>query len=311
MGHHERVSIIIPTYNGGADLRRTLASVSVQTYPHFEVLVVDDDSDDGTPDQIERWPEWDYRMRLIRLTHSSGGPARPRNVGIEEATGSFIALLDDDDSWFPDKLERQLTRLRESGGSIVYSRATVQDRLNPARGQDYHQRWTPSVAGTLPEGDIWTELVRESIVPVLTVMFERKLADRVGSFDEHLTGVEDYHYWLRASAQGEHFCAVQTATATYTWSPTNLSHGRAGVQLRTLVALWLDIHRRYSYRPETAAALRKSRRALGDALLLQATQRGFSLTNRFSLGTEGLTNGPSPEAMWLAVKRLGRLAVGK
>ncbi len=111
------ISVVIPNYNGERFVARTLESVLNQTYQNFEIIVVDDYSTDGSPEIIGRYCEKEPRIRLIRLPENKG-VANARNTGILQAYGDYIALLDNDDLWVPDKLERQI-RLSEKA-DIVY-----------------------------------------------------------------------------------------------------------------------------------------------------------------------------------------------
>lgn len=116
------VSVVMPAYNARAYIEATLRSVQAQTYPRFEVLVVDDMSSDGTLEIVEAVAAQDARVRLIRLDRNFGGPAGPRNVGVRQAQGEWIAFLDADDIWHPDKLRLQLDVLRRTGAAFCSSR---------------------------------------------------------------------------------------------------------------------------------------------------------------------------------------------
>jgi glycosyltransferase involved in cell wall biosynthesis len=121
------VSVVIPAYNAGHFIRKTLASALAQTHPHFEVLLVDDGSTDATPEIVASVAQREPRLRLIR--QQNGGVAAARNRGIEEARGEFIAVLDADDLWHPDKLRLQAACLREAGPdtALVYCWACIID----------------------------------------------------------------------------------------------------------------------------------------------------------------------------------------
>ena len=97
------VSVIIPTYNRSADLRRALESIAAQTQPPYEVIVCDDGSEEDIRAVVD---EFNSRLNIsyIRIT-KSGGPGRPRNIAVAAATGSWISFLDSDDWWFPERLE--------------------------------------------------------------------------------------------------------------------------------------------------------------------------------------------------------------
>ena len=111
------VSVVIPNYNGERFVEKTLDSVLNQTYQHYEVIVVDDCSTDRSTEIIESYSRKDPRICLIRMPENSG-VAKARNKGIIQAKGDYIALLDNDDLWTKDKIERQI-KLTEKA-DIVY-----------------------------------------------------------------------------------------------------------------------------------------------------------------------------------------------
>ncbi len=102
------VSIIIPCYNAGERIRETLNSVLRQTYGNWEAIVVDDCSTDHSVEIVNSFIRKDTRFRLIINEKNSGGPAEPRNLGLAYAKGEYIAFLDSDDIWMPEKLTLQL-----------------------------------------------------------------------------------------------------------------------------------------------------------------------------------------------------------
>lgn len=115
----ELVSVITPCWNGEKYLAETIESVLRQTYPKWEMLIVDDGSSDGSPEIAMSYAQRDPRIRLIR--QENAGSAAARNNGIRRCAGQYIALLDADDLWDPDFLEEQLRFLREKNAVCVYS----------------------------------------------------------------------------------------------------------------------------------------------------------------------------------------------
>ncbi len=106
------ISVVVPTYNRGDLIRRTVDSVLSQTYSNFELIIVDDASTDNTEEIISSYK--DSRIRYIKLDENTHG-TRPRNTGILQSQGEYIALLDSDDEWLPNKLEKQLDFIKRSG----------------------------------------------------------------------------------------------------------------------------------------------------------------------------------------------------
>jgi len=109
------ISIVTPAYNAEKLIGRTIQSVIDQTFTDWEMIVVDDCSQDATRQVVEKWVDQDSRIRLESLSKNFGGPAGPRNVGVKLACGKYIAFLDSDDIWHPQKLEIQLKILNETG----------------------------------------------------------------------------------------------------------------------------------------------------------------------------------------------------
>lgn len=116
----ELVSIIIPTYNTEKFIELTLQSVQHQTYQNWEMILVDDASTDQTVGVIEKYAQNDNRIKLFKLSKNSGN-GFARNVALEKATGKYIAYLDADDLWFPEKLEKQIAFLKANNLPFTFS----------------------------------------------------------------------------------------------------------------------------------------------------------------------------------------------
>lgn len=112
---NDLISIVMPSYNSENFIVRTIESVLSQSYSIWELLVVDDGSNDSTRDIVAKFGHKDSRIRLIGLDENNGAPAAPRNIGVREAKGKWIAFLDSDDIWHPKKLALQMEVLHNSG----------------------------------------------------------------------------------------------------------------------------------------------------------------------------------------------------
>jgi teichuronic acid biosynthesis glycosyltransferase TuaG len=108
------VSIVMPSYNSEKVITSSIESVISQQYENWELLVVDDYSQDGTKDIVRSYSENDFRISLIALLKNNGAPAIPRNIGVSKANGEWIAFLDDDDVWHPAKLSIQMKAIYET-----------------------------------------------------------------------------------------------------------------------------------------------------------------------------------------------------
>jgi len=201
-----RVSIVIPTYNRRLLLKETLDSVMAQSYTDFEVLVIDDGSDDGTREMVTGIS--DPRIRYDGQAHS-GLPAAGRNRGIRISRGAWIAFLDSDDLWLPDKLEKQL-QLNETRPDIglFYSMATTIGHGNDQVPTIPYRR--------MRSGHVFEDLFYFNFIPTLTVLVRRATLDHVGLFDERpdFKAIEDYDLWLRIAHDYPVLC-LPLVTARY------------------------------------------------------------------------------------------------
>ena len=180
------VTVIIPTHNRWPMLGEAVESVLAQTSPDYELIVVDDGSTDETTQRLR-----DYGAHITVLTQPRRGVAAARNVGARAAAAKYLAFLDSDDLWHPNKLQRQLDFM-ESNTAVeicqteeIWIRNGV--RVNPRRK---HRK---------PSGDIFRASLDLCLVSPSAVMMRRELFERVGGFDESLPVCEDYDLWLRIS----------------------------------------------------------------------------------------------------------------
>lgn len=185
------VSVIIPVCDAARTIERALDSVFAQTFTNFEIIVVDDGSSDRTVELVSQFN--DDRLRLI--CHSQNrGAAAARNAGIEAAKGRWIAFLDADDAWFPEKLALQVELLeRVEAGQGACSTGFILHKEGRER------------TVTL---DMMPESFRSNIFfgctfsPGTTLMIDRAIFDKIGGFDEEFRRLEDWDWLLRFS---EHY----------------------------------------------------------------------------------------------------------
>ena len=186
------ISVVIPTYNSGALLKQTLDSALAQTVAALEIIVVDDGSTDETPDWITA--HYGERVRLIR--QRNGGVAAARNTGWRAAKGEWIAFLDHDDVWHPDKLERLLSAVTPKTG-VVYGRwREVNERGEalPEAAQLTRQKWWHGARGSV---FCWLFGWRCPLVSMSVPIVRRDLLEQIGGFDSRCVPCDDWDLWLQ------------------------------------------------------------------------------------------------------------------
>ena len=185
------VSVVIPAYNRAALIGESLESVYAQTYEPLEVIVVDDGSSDDLASALS--PYLDRGLRLIRHEVNKGAPAA-RNTGIAEAKGEFIAFLDSDDLWEPDKTARQVSALLASGPetALVYSGIRKIDQNGKFLG----------FKNPAKKGSIYLDLLANNwIGSTSTALVRASALTRVGGFDVTLRSRQDLDLWLRIARE--------------------------------------------------------------------------------------------------------------
>ena len=198
------ISVVMPNYNGHRFVEQAIDSVLNQTYPNFELLVVDDCSKDGSLSLIQQKAQNDNRIKVIALEHNAG-VAHARNVGINEAKGEFIALLDNDDLWTENKLERQLA-LANSGADIVYCSYDFIDEQNNSIKKPF----------IVPQQTNFNKMLASSVISCSTSFIKTELM-QVHPFNSDFSH-EDYVLWMELlrvcpTAYGDpkvlmHYCQV-------------------------------------------------------------------------------------------------------
>ncbi len=185
------VSAIVPTYNRRAMASEAAASVLAQRGADFELIVVDDGSSDGTLAHLAAAYGSNPALRLTRIKHR--GPAAARNHGVSLARAPFIAFLDSDDLWAPDKLSRQLSFMRGHPQCSI----SQSDEIWIRNGR----RVNPGRRHLKRAGDIFADSLRTCLISPSAVIMSTKLFRAIGGFDEDFAAAEDYDLWLRILAQ--------------------------------------------------------------------------------------------------------------
>lgn len=161
------VSIIVPVYNAGAFIEDTIRMVLAQTYTQWELLLVDDCSKDDSRAKIEAFCGQDERIRLI-ARERNGGAAEARNMGMDNAGGRYIAFLDADDVWLPEKLEKELRFMEEKNAAFAFTAYEFGDEA--ARG-------TGKIVN-VPETLTYKEALSRTVIFTTTVIFDLTRIDK-------------------------------------------------------------------------------------------------------------------------------------
>lgn len=180
------VSVVIPVYNAEKHLEETLASVFAQTYPHIEIVAVDDGSKDRSIQILEQYPG---RIHVVKQTNA--GAAVARNRGVQEAKGKWVAFLDADDLWTPDKVQRQLEAC--SGYAWSHTDSVFVGGVNDGRkDSDFTKKH---------QGQILEQLICSNFIGTSTLMIQRQVFLDAGGFDESLRSIQDWELWIRIARQ--------------------------------------------------------------------------------------------------------------
>jgi len=183
------VSIIIPTYNRAGFLKEAIKSVLAQTYKNIEVIVVDDGSTDNTPKLVKQFTD----KRIIYLRQENKGASSARNKGIESARGNYIAFLDSDDIWLPQKIEKQLKifNISRCNPGLVYTGIQYMDYDGNLKKQKKIIRF---------RGNILKRLLRKNIPGVgSTMLVKKECFEKCGLFDKRLPSRTDLDMLIRIS----------------------------------------------------------------------------------------------------------------
>lgn len=237
------VSVIIPAYNSAHYLTGAVDSILAQTFTDFEILVIDDGSTDDTGQVMARYGA---PVRYIRQPNS--GVAAARNRGIAESQGRYVAFLDADDTWMPQKLERQVRALEAGGGSgVCYSAFTVVNSDLKFLFNRHSQRQATALEDLLLRGNV--------VGSICTVLCERSLLENAGGFDPAFSQCADWDLWVRLAVQTE-FLYVDEPLVTYRQHDASMSRNAPLLEYDSLQVL----HKGFAM-PALSESLRAQRSA--------------------------------------------------
>lgn len=184
------VSVVIPFFKAKEYILETIYSVLTQSYKNFEIIIVDDGSDEHFPELLEFFG----KNNIKYLKKGNGGPASARNLGAKEAQGELLAFLDADDLWDSEKLGKQVVLMQTSGSQLVYSKKV-----------DFVSETNELIRPVYKcyRGDVLRQLIRNNFITNSSVLLRKDVFEEVGGFveDRKYFSIEDYQLWLRVCSK--------------------------------------------------------------------------------------------------------------
>lgn len=278
-----RVSALIALHDGAETIGRAIRSVLAQTHTEVEAVVVDDASSDNSCAIVEDLVAKDPRVKLIRRSQGSGGPATPRNEAIKASSGEFLALLDQDDEWLPTKVELQLEQFEDRRVGLVFSNCRLS---NGALRHD--EEWE------LPDVETLAGIARDNPIVACSAIWPRAVTDSIGGFNAQLSSIDDRDYWVRIAIAGFSFRYVPAVLAVKNTLGERLSSDRV-LHDRLSVEMWTHYADAYPGETEFSNALAAATRR--HALSVAHSNRTLSRLRRPYRVFEGWRIDPTIETM--------------
>ena len=203
MRHCPLVSVIMPAYNSEQFIEKSIRSALTQTCSDLEIIVIDDCSKDGTVQIVQRLAQEDDRVRLIQ-NETNLGAANSRNKGMDCSRGRYVALLDSDDIWYPEKLEKQIKLAEETGAGLLYSSYAMVDEQGKKKCRDFLVNERISLKSMLRKNEIGcsTVLLRADVIQ------QRRFSNAYYH--------EDYVLWLQLLKEGVPAAGLREVLVDYT-----------------------------------------------------------------------------------------------
>lgn len=224
MNNKPLISVITPSYNSKAYIIETVDSVLNQSYTNFEMLIIDDCSNDGSYELIKDYIKADDRIKVYRLEKNNGCPAGPRNYALGIAQGEYVAFLDSDDIWHKDKLKIQLEYMLDndcfftaSEIKIFHNKVEVENEIDAKLELDL----------TKVNKIAHSKLIFKNIIPNSSVMLRKnKIGELKFNIDLRYKAIEDYHMWLRILEKGGECCKLSFNLLFYRIAETSISKSK-------------------------------------------------------------------------------------
>jgi len=218
-----KISVIIPVYNQIIFLPAALDSVLRQNFSDWEALIIDDGSKEDIYGVVETYLV-DPRFHYYRLEKNNGVSAA-RNFGVAEATGEYLAFLDSDDYWLPEKLTEQVAVLASSGAAAVYTDAFFAEENGILFKKSLKRQYNLK---HLPAGHLYCRLLEHNLITTSSMVVSKKIFDYLGGFEANLSLAEEWDLWLRL-AHSNHIAVVDKPLTVYRVRPVGLHLNNAAM----------------------------------------------------------------------------------
>ena len=229
------ISIVIPTYQRCDRLEIALDSVLKQTYNNYEILIIDDGSTDGTKEMVKsiRDPRIIYYWQ-----RNSGCPANPRNKGVKLARGEWVAFLDSDDWWAPEKLRSCVKQIKKNRIDFIYHDAEIV--TNKKNCLNYKKK---IVTDHLKKPVLIDLLLKRNLICNSSVVVRKKLLVLAGYFNERkeLKAAEDYNMWLKVAKFTDNFFYLPKTLGYYFIHNDNISSKNMSIPIKYAVSEFIEV----------------------------------------------------------------------
>lgn len=235
-----QISVVVPVYNAEKYIAETLESIVRQSFTDFDVHIVDDCSTDGSAKIVQEFCARDARFHYHRTSRNFGGPAGPRNLGIDQSASEYVAFCDADDLWAPFKLDVQLAIAKASGADVVS--AVVRDFADGEAPVPFD----PPIGEVPLTGISHSKLLLKNWIALSSVLARRASLAAAGPFNAARThvAVEDFDMWLRITERGGRAVRIGTPLVHYRKLPTSISASKSMMIRKALNVIGEDYNRR-------------------------------------------------------------------
>ena len=253
------VTVIMPAYEAERFLEEAVRSVVDQTVTDWELLILEDCAKDGTLALAEKLAAEDVRIKLLK-NDKNMGVAKTRNRGFALARGKYVALLDSDDVWYPEKLEKQIALAEKTGADVIYCSYGMMDEQGNKKCADF----------IVPEKTDFKSSLIKSVISCSTALLSREIVEKYRFREEYYH--EDLVLWLEILGDGYRACGVTDVLAQY----RILDSARSSDKIRCAVHRWPVYRKFLGYSPRKSLSLIMQYGLLGVLKYRAGTDHGKS-----------------------------------